>query len=183
MMTGMAPNRRVSDAVTAPSWGEVVTLRFDDREVVVWWGSDGDIDRLAVQAARVLTWPSADACEEHARRTGWVGLGAEDGDDSIGRSTLDFSPAQAWLRGRRVTLDPNSALDLWNFAGDVAASLGILWTDRGRLADRCYRKLVAANVPYMFDLMSYQPRWLANELRCIRQMLNNAVHVLRTTLG
>lgn len=182
-MTGMAPNSRVSDAVTAPSRGEVVTLRFDGREVVVWWRSDGDIDRPAVQAARVLTWPSADACEEHARRAGWVGLGAEGGDDSIGRSTLDFGPTQAWLRGRTPTLDPHSALDLWNFAGDVAASPGIPWTDRGRLADRCYRKLVAADVPYMFDLTSYRPRWLANELRRIRQVLNSAVHVLRTTLG
>jgi hypothetical protein len=182
-MTGMASGTGVSNAVTAPRLGEVVTLRFDGREVVVWWGPDGDIDRLAVQAGRVLTWPTADACEEHARRAGWAGLGDEDGDDGIGRSTLDFEPVQAWLRGQRTTPAPNSALDLWNFAGDVAASLGIPWTDRGRLADRCYRKLVAANVPYMFDLTSYQPRWLANELRCIRQVLNSAVHLLRTTLG
>ena len=182
-MTGMASGTGVSNAVTAPRHGEVVTLRFDGREVVVWWGPDGDIDRLAVQAGRVLTWPATDAGEEHARRAGWAGLGDEDRDDGIGPSTLDFEPAQAWLRGQRITLDPNSALDLWNFAGDVAASLGIPWTDRGRLADRCYRKLVAANVPYMFDLTSYQPRWLANELRCIRQVLNSSVHLLRTTLG
>jgi hypothetical protein len=30
-------------------------LNVAGREVVVWWGSDGDVDGLAVQAARVLT--------------------------------------------------------------------------------------------------------------------------------
>jgi hypothetical protein len=165
--------------VTGPPRGEVVSLRVDGRERAVWWGPDGDVDRLAVHAGRVLTWPTADACEEHARRMGWAGL--EDGD-GIGRSTLDVEPAQAWLRGRSAVLDPNSALDLWNLAGDVAGSVGRPWRDRGRAADRCYRKLFAANVPYAFDLPSYRPRWLASELRCIRQVLNSGVHLLRTSL-
>jgi hypothetical protein len=181
-MTGMA-GTGVSNAVTAPRLGEVVTLRFDGREVVVWWGPDGDIDRLAVQAGRVLTWTTADAGEEHARRAGWAGLGDEDGDDSIGRSTLDFEPAQAWLRGQRTTLDPSSALDLWNFQWDVAASETGAWPVLGRVERRCHGKLTAANVPWLVGEDVYRPRWTASELRCLRQILSNAVHVLRTALG
>ena len=159
-------------------------LRFDGREASVWWGPDGDDrDRVAVHGGRVLTWPTADAAVEHARGAGWRSPGAEDAAPSIGRSTLDFEPAQAWLRGQQATLDPESALGLWNFAGDVARSTGRTWRDRGRVAERCYRKLFAANVPWFFELTDYLPRWSANELRCIREVLNNAVHLLRTEIS
>ncbi len=66
-MTGMVPSTRVSYAVTAPPRGEAVTLRFDGREVVVWWGSDGDVDRQAVQAGRVLTWSRLRTCSSRRR--------------------------------------------------------------------------------------------------------------------
>src|SRR3954471_1004225 len=46
-MTGVNPSGQRSDGETAPFHGEVVTLRFDGREVAVWWGPDGDLDRLA----------------------------------------------------------------------------------------------------------------------------------------
>jgi hypothetical protein len=181
-MSGMTPCTRASNDEMAPLRGEVVTLRFDGREVAVWWGPDGDIDRLAIRAGCVLTWPTADACEEHARRAGWVGLGAEDGDDSIGRSTLDSEPAQAWLRGQRTTLDPGSALDLWNFQWDVAASMTGVWPVLKRVEGRCHDKLTAANVPWLVGGDAYRPRWTAAETRCVRQVLSNAVHVLRTAL-
>ena len=73
--------------------------------------------------------------------------------------------------------------DLWNFAVDLARSTGSRWRDRGRVADRSYEKLVAANVPYVFRLTDYRPRWSANELRCVRQVLDGAVHLLRTELS
>jgi hypothetical protein len=95
-MSGMASCTRASNDETAPLRGEVVTLRFDGRQVVVLWGPDG-------------------------------------GDNSIGRFTLDFEPAQGWLRGQRTTLDPSSALDLWNFQWDVAASLTGAWPVLGRV--------------------------------------------------
>ena len=170
-------------AEAMPRRGEAVALRFDGREVAVWWGPEGDDDRVAVREDRVMTWPTADAVVEDARRAGWEGLGADDGDSDIGRATLDFEPAQAWLRGQRAALDCESALNLWNFAGDVARSTGRPWSDRGRIAERCYRKLFAANVPWFFELTDYQPRWLANEMRCIREVLNNAVHLLRTEIS
>lgn len=164
-----------------PVLGEVVTLHFDARQVSVWWGPVGDEDRIAVRDGRAMTWLTADTAEEAARRAGWRGMGAEDGDPTIGRSSLDVEPAQAWLRGRRP-LDPVSALELWNVAVDVARSTGHPWRDRGRIADRCYDKLFAANVPWVFGRPEYRPRWTATELGCIREVLNRCVHLLRTEL-
>jgi hypothetical protein len=87
------------------------------------------------------------------------------------------------LLGVLIPTRSDTRLEPWNFAGDLATSIGSPWPDRGQLADRCYRKLVAANVPYVFDLTRYQPRWLAHELRCVRQLLNNGVHLLRAALS
>jgi hypothetical protein len=182
-MTGMNPSAQPSDGETAPLHGEVVTLRFDGREVAVWWGPDGDLDRLAARGGRVLTWPTADACEEHARRAGWTGLGAEDGDETISRSTLDFEPAQAWLRGQRATLEPESALNLWNFQWDVEATTTGGWRPLGRMELRCHEKLTVANVPWLAGDESYRPRWTGIELRCLRRALNESVHALRTSLS
>ncbi|RBY86738.1 hypothetical protein DQ244_18915 [Blastococcus sp. TBT05-19] len=159
--------------------GEALTLRFDDREVTVFWGPVGDVDRVAVRDGRVLTWSSPDDCVSDAARHAWRGLG----DDDIGRSAMDFGPAQDWLRGRRPALPTESALNLWNTAKDVADSVDAPWRDRGPTADRCYRKLFAANVPWVFELEAYRPRWLAAELRCVRTVLGRAVHVLRSELG
>lgn len=178
-MTGMNPSAQSSE--TAPVHGEVITLRFDGREVVVWWGPDGDLDRLAARGGRVLTWPTGDALEEHARQAGWTGLGAEDGAETITRSTLDFQPAQAWLRGQ-AALDPASALNLWNFQWDVEATTSGGWRSLGRMELRCHDKLTVANVPWLAGQESYRPRWTGIELRYLRRALNEAVHALRTSL-
>lgn len=188
---GSAPGVHAQPCVTmafmlslnAPTRGEVVTVRFDDVERSVWWGPDGDIERVAVESGRVLTWATAGACEAHARQHGWVGLGVDDDGADIGRSTMDFEPAQAWLRGRSHTLDMRSALDLWNFSWDVTASFTGAWPVLTRSAGRCHDKLTAANVPWLFGEDTYRPRWSAAELRSLRQALGNAVHVLRSTMG
>ncbi|MEU4764282.1 hypothetical protein AB0H12_13580 [Actinosynnema sp. NPDC023794] len=177
----MDPDERPGDGDSAPPRGEVVTLRFDGREVAVWWGPDGDVDRLAARGPRILTWPTADACEEHARRAGWTGLEAED-DGTISRSTLDFEPAQAWLRGRAAP-DPGSALNLRNFHWDVQATATGAWPARKRVELRCHGKLTAANVPWLAGETVYRPRWTAVELRCLRRVLNESVHALRTMVS
>ena len=178
----MTSSNRATHLLTAPRSGEVVVLRFDGRQVAVWWGPDGDLDRLAVQSGLVLTWPTAAACEEHARQQGWVGLGADDGDEAIGHSALDFEPAQAWLRGRRNVVDVKSALELWNSQWDVTASLTGAYPVLRRLEHRCHEKLTTANVPWLVGEDVYRPRWTAAELRSLRHVLSKAVHVLRTSL-
>lgn len=167
----------------APPCGEVVTVHFECREASVWWGYDGDISRLAVRGGRVLTWPTADACEEHARDANWPGLGAEDGDETITRSNLDFEPVQAWLRGQRATLEPVAALDLWNFEDDMVASRTRAPRLLHGIGAHCDEKLTAANVPWLVGMDSYSPRWTGRELRYLRRALSDAVHALRTELG
>lgn len=161
--------------------GEAVTLRFDRTVRIVWWGPVEDTDRVAVGDGRVRTWPSIEACSTEAQDSGWRGL--EDGDDApVGRSDLDFHPAQGWLDDDRTSLDIDAALNLWNFAGDVAASVGIRWDHRGEDADRCYEKLVAGNVPYLFNLESFVPIWDDEEIGTLRRVLGEALEVLRTAL-
>jgi len=129
-------------------------LRFDGRTRWVLWGSD-----------------------EHGRDH-VVFAGAE----QTGEIT-DVEPAQAWLRRERMTLDPYAALGLWNWAGDVAYSTGQPWHDRGRIRDRCYDKLFAANVPWFFDLERHRPVWSPVQVNAVRAVLGQAVHVLRTGFG
>ncbi|MPQ98215.1 hypothetical protein GB931_09840 [Modestobacter sp. I12A-02628] len=163
--------------------GEIYTLYFDGRRVVTWWGpGDDDLDRFAVRAGRVLAWPDEEACAEYARRAGWQGLDTADGASPPGRSELDVEAAQAWLRGRSAAPDPAWALEVWNAADDLTRTVGSPPQYRDQLAERCYRKLVAANVPGFFDLASFQPRWSARELRCLRRVLGGAVHLFRTAL-
>lgn len=88
-----------------------------------------------------------------------------------------------WLRGRRAALDTTAALELWNLATDVARSTARPWADRGRIADRCYDKLFAAAVPWVFEVPEYRPRWSADELRCLRRVMSDAVHLLRSELA
>lgn len=88
----------------------------------------------------------------------------------------------AWLRGAARAVDPDAALTLWNIATDVAFSLGVQFRDRGLIASGCYEKLLAANLPWVFHRDSYTPRWTPREMRVLRRILNEAVHVLRTAL-
>ncbi|WNV74288.1 hypothetical protein [Geodermatophilus sp. DSM 44513] len=112
--------------------------------------------------------------------------GGEDGEHGDGqrqRQPLGIAGhVEGAQRGRGCGC-ANSALDLWNFAGDAATSIGDPWHDRGWLAERCYREPVAANMPCVFDLPSYRPRWLANEVHRVCQVLNDGVHLLRTALS
>jgi hypothetical protein len=150
--------------------GQVVTVVLDGRRVSVWWAPDGDVDRVAVREGQVRTWPTADQCAAEA----------PEGADTDVRSTIDVTPVQDWLRGRRTAVDPTAALDAWNLAGDVAGSTGVPWPDGGRAADRCHAILTAANVPWAFGVEPFRPRWTQSDLRRLREVLSAAVHVLRT---
>jgi hypothetical protein len=163
-----------------PAEGQVVTVHVDGRAVAVWWGRDGEHDRVAVRDGRMLTWSTAEACAEAAALAGWLDDRDEDEDDVT--PSIATEPVQDWLAGRVTALDPDAALNLWNFAGDVAASTGSTWRDRDWAADRCHTKLTAACVPWLFDRERYEPRWTPIERRRLREVLSAAVHVLRTAL-
>ncbi len=83
----------------------------------------------------------------------------------------------------RVVRPVWTSLNAWNLADDVARSLGLPGVDRDRLAQRCYNKLVVANVPWLADRETYVPRWTKHEVRCLRRVLGQAVALLGRALG
>lgn len=164
-----------------PGEGFPVDLRFDGESHVLYWGEDETgADRVATRGGRIYRWGSLEGLDRDASARGW----SLDRIDQLDVSrVLDLEPAHAWLRGATAAVEPNAALNLWNMATDVAYSLGVQFRDRGTLASRCYDKLVYANLPSAFGWDSFVPRWTPQELRVLRRVLNDAVHVLRTAFG
>ena len=150
-----------------------------------WWGCSPDDtgDAVTVDASgrRALTWTSRGDALAAAAEQGWA-LADEDEQEGA-EEVADLAPAQEWLRVRRLALPTGPVLALWGWAGDVAASTGVPWADRGVVRDRCYRKLFAAEVPVLFDLEDYRPSWTARELDVLRAVASAGVHVLRRAVG
>ena len=169
--------------------GEVVPIRgwpaglkFDGRVVFVWWGQDADEhDCAAARSGQLRTFASEAECWAIANARGWPS-DAEPTDDDAAVVT-DLGPAQEWLRGKRVALDPQAGLNLWNWADDAAYSTGRIWNDGGGVRDRCYDKLFAAAVPWVYGMESYKPTWTPRQVRALREVLGQAVHVLRAAIG
>ncbi len=173
---GLDLSRRDAELVPVEGW--VTGLRFDDRLVYLWYGPDErDKDCVAARPGRLFTFASEDDCRTEAKERGWPPADADDGVVEV----TDLRPAQDWLRGKRATLNSQSALDLWNWGGDVAHSAGRPWTDSSGVRKSCYDKLFAASVPWVFKKESYSPIWSPRQLRAIREVLGEAIHLLRTT--
>lgn len=151
----------------------------------LWWGAadagrsagSGE-DVVAVDSGRVLAWPTTVECLADTQLRGWA-CAEPDEEPTV----TDLRPLAEWLHGRRFALDPVAALNAWNLADDVARSLGLPRVDRDRVAQRCYNKLVVANVPWLADRETYVPRWTKHEVRCLRRVLGQAAALLGRTLG
>ena len=174
---------RRSDSVMLPDPGQAVVIRFDDADTVVWWGSGPDgHEVVAADGGRVLTWDSVEESVAHASDADWpVDWDAGISDDQATRR--DFTSAQRRLSGDPEPLDPQSALDLWNFATDLAHTLGVKFCDGGNVADVCHDKLTKATVPHAFGLTEYALRWTPAELKVVRRILGDAVGVVRSALA
>lgn len=167
-----------------PVDGVVTMVRFDGQSPVMWWGTGpNDTERLAITGRRLVVWSNPEECLRTARDRGWSLAADDDGVESTDVTELDLEPAQAWLRGSSSFLDPEAGLNMWNFAIDVSASLGTPFRNRGQQANRCHDKLTAANIPWFWGLESYVPRWTPVELRILRRVLGEAVHVIRSGLS
>ena len=167
-----------------PVDGYPLPLRLPDRDLVLWWGPDeAGTDIVAVKGGRPLTWDTVESCLVDVRARGLPQLDTEEdreGDDEP--QVMDLRPVAAWLRGESLALDPESALNLWNLAGDLATSVNASWDDRGTIADNCHTKLTAAAVPFLFGLDQYSPRLTPRQLRYLRTRLLAASAMLRTWL-
>ena len=134
------------------------------------WGEDvGGRDVVASEEGRVLAWADPDECHADVVRWGWEpsALDAEP-------TRMDLTPALEWRARQRRALDPESALNAWNLAGDVARSTGTPWGDRGRVADYCHDRLTVACLPWLVGKDAYAPRWSVAEERYLHRRLNAA---------
>lgn len=169
------------DEWIVPAEGCAVVLRFDGESHVLYLGEDETgADRFATKGRRIYRWGSPEDLDRDASAQGWI---LDPIDETDASRIVDLELTQAWLRGATGAVDPDAALTMWNITTDVAHSLGVQFRDRGNLASRCYDKLFAANLPWVFGRESYVPRWTPQELRVLRRVLNDAVHVLRMAFG
>lgn len=163
----------------APESGFVVILRLDQHEEALYWGEDpSGNDRFATVGGTLARWQTTTSLEEDAVAYGWTLEGVTAADSP---QVVDVDRVRGWAAGTRA-LSPTDALALWNLATDVAYSLGLTFRDRGHLANRCYDKLFASNLPWTMGQESYTPRWTVQELRVLRRVLNSAIHVVRQGL-
>jgi len=171
-----------TDAVV-PATGQPAGIVIDGRTVYLWWGpesAEGE-DVVASVDGRVRLWVSEQECWAAAAAAGWATEGGFDADEPL--ELQDFSATEEWIAGKRTTVEPISALELWNFAGDIARSAGRPWDQpSGDLSWDCYNELLAANVPWAFDLEEYTPRWSPRELTALRGILTQALAIVRGAL-
>lgn len=163
-----------------PVDGYPLPLRLPDRDLLLWWGPDEHgTDVVAVEGGRPLVWATLEACLTDARARD-LARSADEKDAEA--EVMDLRPVATWLRGEQLSLDPVAALNLWNLACDIAASVDVPWGDEGRTADLCHAKLTAANVPWLVGAEQYTPRWSPHEIRYLRQRMLAASALLRTWL-
>ncbi|QCX28345.1 hypothetical protein [Nocardioides jishulii] len=172
-----------SPTLVVPDPGQAVVIRFDGRDVVLWWGKgEGDREVLAAHDGRLMTWESVEAAVAHAEEAGWE-IDWDAGITSDQSTLMDFSGAQRRLESERAPVAPESAMFLWNFATDVSHTLDIPFHDKGRLADECYEKLTKATIPSVYGLDTYKLQWTPAEFKAVRRIMADAVHVVRVGLG
>lgn len=178
-MTPQTPPGRT----VVPDVGQAVVIRFDDANTVVWWGRDGqEREVVAALEGRLLTWQSVEDAVAHASEAGW-GVDHDAGLSSDENTLMDFSGAQARLANQNHPVQPHSAMELWNFATDVAHTLGIAFNDTGSMPDACHEKLTKATIPAAFGLDTYTLVWTPAELKVVRRVMADAVRVVRLGLG
>ena len=155
---------------------------FDEADARVYPAYHAVSGLARARGARLVAATSSDPatveCLADTQLRGWA-CAEPDEEPTV----TDLRPLAEWLHGRRFALDPVAALNAWNLADDVARSLGLPRVDRDRVAQRCYNKLVVANVPWLADRETYVPRWTKHEVRCLRRVLGQAAALLGRTLG
>jgi len=157
----------------------VTAFRLDGREYYVWWQNDDFAqDRVLARDGRVLWYQTGAECLTAGRA---LGLSVENESEPV--VPMDFDPAVAWAQGGGDDQVPaESALNLWNFAGDVARGTGVDWSDRNETLDSCYDKLVAINIPWLMGTEDALPTCLRAELSALRQTLADAATLIRQAL-
>ncbi|GAA3638442.1 hypothetical protein GCM10022223_66820 [Kineosporia mesophila] len=168
----------VDALLTGPVEGYPLRVVLPGLDRVLWWGPDAnDQDVVAASGGHPVSWATPDQCWAAAAGNGW-----DVGDPDSAETLMDLRGVVDWNRRRGLALDPVGALNAWNLAGDVARTTGGPWHDRSRICDACYDKLVAANLPYLFDRSGYSPRWTRRELQNLHRKLGEAITLITHAL-
>jgi hypothetical protein len=87
------------------------------------------------------------------------------------------------LARHRQKVPVASALGLWNFAGDVARGVGLVWADRDETRDRVYDKLFSADLPWVTGHEEgLTLDWSPAEHLALRATLADAIDLLRSSM-
>jgi len=142
---------------------------------VLWQSDDWAEDSVVADGGRIRRFDSEAACKAAGEASQPV--------EQEPAQVQDFDPALAWLAAPTDNVPLGPALNLWNFAGDVARGVGSAWRDRDEMQDAVYKKLFAGNVPWVVGQDEGQaPHWSSAELGTLRSTLMDAVALLRRSL-
>jgi hypothetical protein len=150
----------------------VAAFKVDDVTRYVWWMPDDHGNDAVVANDRCIIWFHTEAaCRSEANSRGFP---LEDEVPTV----QEFDPALTWLTdGGDVPYD--SALNLWNFAGDVGRGCGVALFDRDTVRDRVYDKLFHATVPWVAGEGYSLPEWSGPELTVLRVTVESAASFVR----
>jgi hypothetical protein len=153
----------------------VAAFKIDDVTRFVWWQPDDHGNDAVVAADRRIIWFYSEArCRNEGEARG---LPLDDESPSV----QDFDLVLTWL-AEVGDVPHESALNLWNFAGDVGRGTGVALLDHDAVRDRVYDKLFHANVPWVDGAERALPDWSDQELTVLRITLESAASFVRAAV-
>jgi hypothetical protein len=157
----------------------VIALKLEGRTWYLIWISGSDHpDQVLEEAGRVLVFDDRESLCRHAEGH-HIDLAA-----SKLEPVFDIDAVADWVKGDEEP-DPVVLLNAWNLAWDIANSTGVAFNHRGGDRDDVYDKVFwSNNLPAMTPPGErYEPQWLPNELELLREVMSEAVHLVRSAVA
>ena len=156
----------------------VVPVRFDGKLRFVIWGlHENDDNCLLAIDDRIRSYETVLECLAFELKSHRKVHYLED------EPILDFDGVLGWIKRKAGLPDFNAALELWNFALDVANTIDVTPTLLGRRRSvTLYAKLFAANVAWAAPEELVGEPWTGAELEALHALLLQAGQLVRTSI-
>jgi hypothetical protein len=153
-----------------------LALRLDGHTSYLLWVTGEEGDRVVVDRGRVVGFYESLLSLRAYAAEHRLDLAKADPE-----AVFDVDNVVSWLLGHEEP-DPVAVLNTWNLAWDVANSTGAPFNHRGGARDAVYDKVFwANNLPAMSPPgEQYEPDWSSDELRLLREVVGEAVALIRT---